>query len=104
MIVTGSVDPHLFDNRHRNRFDAQDFNSEGLSARSSVSLECFLASTNLFKKNNRAKKKAGKRIWPAVSKYYSELDKVRYGSLGPASPVRRIDPVTGEVIAIIPAR
>jgi hypothetical protein len=26
-----------------------------------------------------------------------------YGSLGPASPVRRIDPATGEVVAVIPA-
>ena len=26
-----------------------------------------------------------------------------YGSLGPASPVRRIDPATGEVLAVIPA-
>jgi len=27
-----------------------------------------------------------------------------YGSQGPASPVRRIDPITGVVIEIIPAR
>ena len=26
-----------------------------------------------------------------------------YGSLGPASPVRRIDSATGEVVAVIPA-
>jgi hypothetical protein len=45
-----------------------------------------------------------KRRWPGLAKYYSELDKLRYGSLGPASPVRKIDPLTGEVVAIIPAK
>jgi hypothetical protein len=63
-----------------------------------------LRSTNLFKKNNPAKKKARKRRWPGLAKYYSELDKLRYGSLGPASPVRKIDPLTGELVAIIPAK
>ena len=30
-----------------------------------------------------------------------QADKQFYGTLGPASPVKRIDPITGEVIEII---
>jgi hypothetical protein len=33
-----------------------------------------------------------------------ERDALFYGTLGPASPVRRIDPSTGEVVEIISAR
>jgi len=35
---------------------------------------------------------------------YKETIKRRDGSQGAASPVRRIDPATGEVIGIVPAR
>ena len=58
-----------------------------------------MRSTTLFEKDRLKKRKKARR--PGLSKYYRELDKLRYGSLGPASPVRRIDPVTGEVVAII---
>jgi hypothetical protein len=33
-----------------------------------------------------------------------ESDKHFYGTLGPASPVKRIDPKTGEVVEIISTR
>jgi len=33
-----------------------------------------------------------------------EADRLFYGHLGPASPVRRIDPATGRVIETIPPR
>jgi hypothetical protein len=33
-----------------------------------------------------------------------ESDKQFYGTLGPASPVKRIDPKTGEVVEIISTR
>jgi hypothetical protein len=33
-----------------------------------------------------------------------ETDKQFYGTLGPASPVKRIDPKTGEVIEILKSR
>jgi hypothetical protein len=29
------------------------------------------------------------------------MEKTKYGSLGPASPVRKIDPSTGKLLAII---
>jgi hypothetical protein len=37
----------------------------------------------------------------AASEYKKALDKFLYGSLGGASPVRRIDPKTGDVVAVI---
>ena len=32
-----------------------------------------------------------------------ETERGRYGKLGAASPVRQIDPVTGKIIAVVPA-
>jgi hypothetical protein len=37
-------------------------------------------------------------------KSWRALEHRLYGSLGPASAVRKIDPATGEVVATIPAR
>ena len=37
----------------------------------------------------------------AATEYQKARDKAFYGSLGGASPVRRIDPKTGKVIAVI---
>ena len=45
------------------------------------------------------------RGWHAAAKAAEKRDmKHSYGSQGAASPVRRIDPVTGEVIETIPAK
>jgi hypothetical protein len=41
----------------------------------------------------------GRRLSDAAMR--KETDKYFYGTLGPASPVKRIDPKTGDVIEII---
>ena len=46
------------------------------------------------------RKKRPRAIMPASHRSKTHW---MYGSLGPASPVRRIDPATGEVLAVIPA-
>jgi hypothetical protein len=62
--------------------------------------------TNIFKTKSRRRKehpaenlKAYKRR--AAADYEKARDKLLYGSLGGASPVRRIDPKTGDVVAVI---
>src|SRR5215471_14153455 len=40
----------------------------------------------------------------AATEYKRAEERMRFGSQGAASPVRKIDPVTGEVIAIIPGK
>jgi hypothetical protein len=39
-----------------------------------------------------------------AAEYKRADERIRYGSLGAASSVRKIDPATGEVIAVIPAK
>jgi hypothetical protein len=61
--------------------------------------------TNIFNKSRRRKehRAANSRAYKrqAASEYKKALDKLLYGSLGGASPVRRIDPKTGDVVAVI---
>jgi hypothetical protein len=47
-------------------------------------------------------RKGGRRLSAATM--LKETDKHFYGTLGPASPVKRIDPRTGEVIEILKPR
>jgi hypothetical protein len=54
------------------------------------------------RKNNRKRRTAAYRA-TASTEYKRAFDRL-FGSQGAASPVRKIDPVTGEVIGIIPAR
>ena len=61
--------------------------------------------TRLYEKKPRksgTKKTPGDRTTAAIEfkLAYERL----FGSQGAASPVRKIDPITGEVIAVIPAR
>jgi hypothetical protein len=63
-----------------------------------------LRSTKLFEKNRVPMKKRKKARRAGWKKYHSEMQSTFYGSLGAASPVRKIDPTTGEVTAIIPAK
>jgi len=63
-----------------------------------------LRSTNLFEKNRLPQKKRKKARRAGWKKYHSEMQSKFYGSLGAASAVRKIDPLTGEVIATIPAK
>ena len=44
-------------------------------------------------------RKGGRRLSDAAMR--KEKDKHFYGTLGPASPVKRIDPKTGEVVEIL---
>jgi hypothetical protein len=60
--------------------------------------------TDLFKKNTSLKKRRGTRrtgYKKMATEYQQARDKAYYGSLGGASPVRRIDPNTGKVVAVI---
>ena len=63
-----------------------------------------MAITALYAKTRRKKKRTrqGKRWTPASNQ--RALEHRLYGSQGPASAVRKIDPATGEVVATIPAR
>jgi hypothetical protein len=68
-----------------------------------------MRSANILKNTRRRKKKKKKGSAGAWSKYRStartEYERTcasyLYGTLGPASAVRKIDPVTGKVLAII---
>ena len=61
--------------------------------------------TDPFKKNTSLKKRREtKRKSPygeMVAEYKRARDKAFYGSLGGASPVRRIDPKTGAVVEVL---
>ena len=50
------------------------------------------------------KKRALRRYQLDAASNYREAMQRRDGSSGAASPVRRIDPLTGEVIEVIPAK
>jgi hypothetical protein len=65
-----------------------------------------MPATALFSKTKRQKKhprRTSKYMVAAAAAYQQALER-KYGSLGPASAVRKIDPATGEVLATIPAR
>lgn len=64
------------------------------------------ATTALFRKTKRQKKHLGrtKEYMAAAAAAHRRALERRYGSQGPASGVRKIDPATGEVVATIPAR
>jgi hypothetical protein len=61
--------------------------------------------TNIFKRTGQrkehpvVKRKAYKRH--AAAEYKKALENRLFGSLGGASPVRKIDPKTGKVVAVI---
>ena len=57
--------------------------------------------SKIFNKTRR--RAANVRVYKrqAASEYKKALDKLLFGSLGGASPVRRIDPKTGDVVAVI---
>jgi hypothetical protein len=58
--------------------------------------------TDLFNKSTPRKRRQMKTpSKQAATEYQQARDKAFYGSLGGASPVRRIDPRTGKVIAVI---
>jgi hypothetical protein len=52
-----------------------------------------------YLRQRRAPRKGGRRLSDEAMR--KETDKHFYGTLGPASPVKRIDPRTGEVIEIL---
>jgi hypothetical protein len=58
--------------------------------------------TDLFNKGTLRKRRQMKTpSKQAATEYQQARDKAFYGSLGGASPVRRIDPNTGKVVALI---
>jgi hypothetical protein len=61
--------------------------------------------TNIFNKSRRRKEHPAASLRgykrQAAADYKKAVDKLLYGSLGGASPVRRIDPKTGDVVAVI---
>ena len=58
--------------------------------------------TKLFKKKTPPKRRQKKTsAEQAATEYRQARDKAIYGSLGGASPVKRIDPNTGKVVAVI---
>jgi hypothetical protein len=63
-----------------------------------------MAVTALYAKTRRKKKRARPDKRWTLAAYQRALEHWLYGSLGPASAVRKIDPATGEVVATIPAR
>ena len=58
------------------------------------------APTRVFRNSSSRKRRAGKS--GSLEKMVTEYQQVRfYGSLGGASPVKRIDPKTGEVVEVL---
>jgi hypothetical protein len=60
--------------------------------------------TDLFRTKSLKKRRGTKRGTPyykVAAEYRRAQDKAFYGSLGGASPVGRIDPNTGKVVAVI---
>jgi hypothetical protein len=63
-----------------------------------------MRSATVLKKTHRRKKgskPSRKYRSTAAAEYQRAFEKTKYGSLGAASPVRKIDPTTGKVVAII---
>jgi hypothetical protein len=60
--------------------------------------------TKIFKKtpNKQRRPALKKRRAEIRAEYQRAREELLFGSLGAASPVRRIDPKTGEVVEIIP--
>jgi hypothetical protein len=57
--------------------------------------------TDLFKNTSRKKRPRRTGYKKMATEYQQARDKAFYGSLGGASPVRRIDPNTEKVVAVI---
>jgi hypothetical protein len=57
--------------------------------------------TDLFKNTSRKKRPRRTGYKKMATEYQQARDKAFYGSLGGASPMRRIDPNTGKVVAVI---
>jgi len=57
--------------------------------------------TTIFNKNRRKKRSGKKGYDQLASEYKRARDRAFYGSLGGASPVKRIDPRTGKVVAVL---
>jgi len=60
--------------------------------------------TDLFKNTSLKKRRGTTRRSPydeMVAEHKRARDKAKYGSLGGASPVRRIDPKTGQVVEVL---
>jgi hypothetical protein len=55
-----------------------------------------------FRKSRAAPLKRGRRL--SEKTFRKESDALYYGTLGPASPAKRIDPKTGAVVEIISKR
>jgi hypothetical protein len=55
-----------------------------------------------FRKSRAGPRKRGRRL--SEQAFCKESDALYYGTLGPASPAKRIDPKTGEVAEIISER
>ena len=66
-----------------------------------------LRSSNIFKKTPREKRKLQRGEWRkyrrAAAREQQRAIERMFGSQGPASAVRKIDPTTGEVVGIIEA-
>ena len=66
--------------------------------------EKLLMITPLFAKTRRKKKRPARNRSKAMTQLNRAMEEHRrFGSLGAASSVRKIDPATGKVVAIIPA-
>jgi len=55
-----------------------------------------------FRTSRAVPRKRGRRL--SEQNFRKESDALYYGTLGPASPAKRIDPKTGEVVEIISER
>jgi hypothetical protein len=68
-----------------------------------------MGSINILKNTRRRKKKGSAGAWskygsPNAAEYQRDIDRWSFGTLGAASPVRKIDPATGKVVAVVPLR
>ena len=57
--------------------------------------------TKLYRRRGGRRRARRRSYKDSVEEIKRNRDRLLYGSLGPASPVRRIDPKTGSVIEVI---
>ena len=58
--------------------------------------------TAIFRKSRRRKKRpSAAETKQAEAEYRQDRERALFGSLGPASPTKRIDPRTGKIVALI---
>jgi hypothetical protein len=88
---------------HLNKFRLTVFPSSFTNQEPGVGPHCLVGMatpTTVFNKNRR-KRRSSKKGYDQLASEYKRARERAFGSLGGASPVKRIDPTTGKVVAVL---